>query len=237
MSMSKQPSYNKSHHKFVSRKTNMDICYLLKNRRTLRNQCWTLCHYQDNSEGSEIVQYLNNDFISSPKQLFGVDNDKELIEKNEETHPEANWIHNDWYYAIRSNKFWNKRLQKWKSFNFNPEFIYLDTLLCLNNPAAARMLIDTMDLCPDGTVIVANFCSNNPRCGKTGSDLFDKTILLANMMKEAHPISLRKWNVDDNFNFPCISYLYSTSKTIMRSYIFYKGFVDSKKVIRELSKN
>lgn len=184
--------------------------------------CWTLCNLQDRSEGSEIVQYLSTGFINKPSQFFGVDSDFELIEKNKEMHPDANWIPDDWYYAIRSSVF-------------NPEFVYLDTLLCLNNSAAARILVDTMDLCPNKTTIVANFCANNPRFGKTGSDLFDKISLLENMKKEMHPISLRKWNIDENFDFPCISYLYMTSKTIMRSYIFYKGIVDSNKIIKDLS--
>lgn len=224
MSKHKQPVYSKSSNKSFARKTNMQIKQIVTNRRSIKKDrsCWTLCNEQDESAGSEINQYLVTGFIHSPSQLFGVDNDQTIIEKNERTHPEANWIHDDWYHAIRSRIF-------------NPEFVYLDTLLCLNNPAAARMLVDTMMLCPDKTVIVANFCANNPRCGKIGSDLFEKTILLENMKKEIHPVSLRKWNIDKNFEFPCISYLYVTSKTIMRSYIFYKGVIDSNKIIEKIS--
>jgi hypothetical protein len=140
------------------------------------------------------------------------------------SHPKANWIPDDWYNAIRSVD------------NFNPGFIYLDTILRSNNPAAARMLIDTMQLCGSKTVIVANFCANNPRCGSVGSDLFDKRILIDNIMDQIHTVAIKKWNIDDNFDFPCISYLYSTSKTIMRSYIFYKGRVDSRKIIKEIKK-
>lgn len=222
--MTKQPDYNKSSHKFCARKSNMDIFYYVRGLSKIpKNKFYqTLCHLQDDSPGSEINQYISSDFLMPP-QFVGVDNDEELIKINRKYHPQSLFIPGDWIDVINNQK------------NFDPAMVYLDTINELRSPIASRILSKTMWLCKPKTLIVANFCANNPRKGNQGGQLFDENIIIENMIKSEHPAFFKEWNIDKNTNkFRCVSYLYRTNKAWMRSYIFYKGRIDSIDLVDKL---
>lgn len=230
MTVTKQPCYNTSLNKFYARKSNEDIfCHVRKEKTIPKGQFYqTLCHLQDNSPGSEIIQ-LSSPNLERPyaflekSQFVGVDNDNDLIELNKKFHPDATFLAGDWIHVISNQK------------NFNPAMVYLDTINELRSPTAARILCKTMLLCKPKTLIVANFCANNPRKGNTGSQLFEENILIKNIMKNEHPDFIKQWNKDKNTNkFRCISYLYRTNKAWMRSYVFYKGFINSIDLVERL---
>lgn len=222
--MTKQPDYNQSSNKFYARKSNSEIfCHIRGLRSIPKNQYYqTLCHFQDKSPGSEIVQLISCGFLH-PDQFVGVDNDRDLIEKNKLHHPKATWLCGDWINVIYNQD------------NFNPAMVYLDTINELRSPSAARILCKTMHLCEPETLIIANFCANNPRKGMLGGDLFDEGILISNIMKKQHPDFLKEWNKDKKTkSFRCTSYLYRTNKAWMRSYIFYKGYLNSFDLIEKI---
>lgn len=224
MIMTKQPNYNKSTNKFYARTSNQDIYHYLRNERKIAaNQTYyTLCHRQDLSPGCELVQYEKTKFLKKP-QFFGIDNDDELNEKNRKDHPEANFITGDWSSVIMQQEI------------FNPGMVYLDTIHFLHTPVAAKMLLRTMLRCKARTLIVANFLANNPRKGNKGGDLFDENLLFKNMFENEHPNLFKDWNIDKRKNkFCCVSYLYTTNKAKMRSYVFYRGQIDSKDLIEYL---
>jgi hypothetical protein len=222
--MTKQPDYNTSSNKFYARKSNQDIYRHIRGISVIpENQYYqTLCHLQDLSPGSEIVQLTSINFLK-PWQFIGVDNDENLIEQNRMYHPQAIWLPGDWVNVIRQQK------------NFNPAMVYLDTINELRSPIAARILCQTMWLCRPKTLIIANFCANNPRKGNSGGNIFEEGLLIRNMMKNEHPEFFKDWNKDKRTNhFRCVSYLYRTNKAWMRSYIFYKGSVNSTDLIDRL---
>jgi hypothetical protein len=159
----------------------------------------------------------------TPPQFVGIDNDNDLIKINKTFHPTATFLHGDWSTVIASQ------------VEFNPGMVYLDTIHFLHTPVAARMLVKTMLRCPPRTVIVANFLANNPRKGSKGGELFDENLLLKNMFECEHPIVFKDWNVDKRSNkFRCVSYLYTTNKAQMRSYVFFRGKIDSTDLIESL---
>lgn len=222
--MTKQPDYNRSSNKFYARKSNSDIfCHIRGLKSIPKDQYYqTLCHFQDNSPGSEIVQLVSCGFLK-PSQFIGVDSDSDLIEKNKLHHPQSTWLCGDWINVIYNQD------------NFNPAMVYLDTINELRSPIAARILCKTMELCGPDTLIIANFCANNPRKGRLGGDLFDEGALISNMMKKQHPDFLKEWNKDKKTKFfRCASYLYRTNKAWMRSYIFYKGYFNSFDLIEKI---
>jgi hypothetical protein len=224
MTMTKQPNYNASSNKFSARKSNKDIYYFIKNENKIpENKFYqTLCHLQDDSPGSEINQYISSKFLK-PEQFIGVDNDNELIKINRHYHPNSLWITGDWIDVIYNQE------------NFDPAMIYLDTINELRSPIAARILCKTMWLCKPETLIIANFCANNPRKGCSGGDLFDEDVLINNIIKKEHPSLLKEWNKDKKTKkFRCVSYLYRTNKAWMRSYIFYRGYIDSFDLIEKV---
>lgn len=221
--IAKQPCYNKSLNKFYARKSNEVICRSVKNVKKLpKSECYyTLCHLQDQSAGSEIVQYVSSGFLES-HQFVGIDNDINLIEQNKQFHPDATFLCGDWIEAI-------------KSLGTLKGMIYLDTINELRSPAAARILCETMWRCEPNTLIIANFCANNPRKGNLGGQLFNENILIENILKKEHPLFLKEWNRAKKANvFRCVSYLYRTNKAWMRSYIFFRGILNSESLINKL---
>jgi len=230
MTLTKQPCYHTSLNKFYARRSNEDIFRFVRKENVIpKGQFYqTLCHLQDNSPGSEIVQLSSpnsdRDYCFLEKSQFvGVDNDSNLIELNRKFHPEATFLCGDWINVIYNQE------------NFNPAMVYLDTINELKSPIAARILCKTMLLCKPKTLIIANFCANNPRKGNTGSQLFEESMLIKNIMKNEHPDFIKQWNKDKNTKkFRFVSYLYRTNKAWMRSYIFYKGLIDSVDLVEKL---
>ena len=213
----KQPNYCKSVTKYLARELHIGVLYpLILGRKSIpedRNY-WYLCNVQDNSEGSEIRQLTKQrDFGQFAKmhQCYGVDFQKNIIKKNKKYHPESNWICEEWTSAIRNN-------------NFNPSLVYLDTTYFGDRFPAVMAVTQTMQLCPTNTLLIANVMMANPRAG-TGENLFDQYSLVDNILTNQHPEAYAEWNVSpDDHNVNVFhSYEYRTSKTTMRSYIFYKG--------------
>lgn len=63
---------------------------------------------------SEYAHFLSNEFISSPEQYIGVDNDTQIIQANRKVLPSANYICDDIENVI-------------EELNINPEVIFFDT--------------------------------------------------------------------------------------------------------------
>ena len=223
----KQPDYCKSVTKYLARELHIGVLYPLftKNFALPEDRhYWYLCNLQDNSEGSEISQLTKpREFgqFAMPNQCYGVDYQKSVIKKNKKLHPESNWICEEWTKAIRNN-------------NFNPALVYLDTTYFGDRYPAIRALKQTMDLCPKDTLLIANVMMANPRAGN-GQELFNQDSLVENLLMNQHSQKYASWNTspeDSDVNV-FHSYDYKTSKTTMRSYIFFKGVLPQEETIQK----
>lgn len=222
----KQPLYSKSVTKYMAREIHIGILYpLLTNNLSIPQDkhYWYLCNLQDNSEGSEIVQVTKQRSFgqfATLNQCYGVDYQKNIIKKNKKCHPSSNWICDEWTRAIKNN-------------NFDPALVYLDTTYFADRYPATKALKETLDKCKAGTLLIANVMMNNSRAG-TGDDLFDQNALLDNLLTNEHPQKYAKWNVSCNDEDVNVfhSFDYKTSKTLMRSYVFFKGTLPDENIIK-----
>lgn len=202
--MSHQPEYCHLPIKIEARKKNVAIYRELTGRHSipLDSQYWTLANYQPaNCDGSEIVQMKKIGLIKSDSQFFGVDFDEDVILKNKEWHPNANWIRGKWEEAIR---FVN---------NFNPAFIYLDMTSFVSTKSVIHAINSTMHLCPKDTVMLVNLMLNDPRSRRK----FDKSFVVTNLPEVVPPSELLKWKQRiDSFTYN------ATGITEMKTFIFFK---------------
>lgn len=201
------PNYWESDIKVNARKANMETYRDLTGRTSLpsdRNY-WTLCNLQPPKEGTEIVQMERCGFLEK-SQFFGVDRDNDeknpnIIKRNKEWHPEANWYRGDWLKVIRSHD------------NFNPALVYLDTTSFAEGSGAVigafELTASTMPLCPSGTVLLVNVMLNDPRSRRKFNP--------KSLIQELRIPEIKNWQT----KVP--NYQYSvTGKTVMLTYVFYK---------------
>jgi hypothetical protein len=181
---------------------------------------WYLCNEQPNHQGSEYHQLTKllrtsgrgGYTFAQPKQCYGVDRSSALISKNKRLRPESNWIAAEWNAAIQDQSI------------FDPALVYLDTTSFANGRPAQEILKETLYRCKKGTVVIANVMMTHPRAGD-GTALFDEDALINNLFEDIHPRTFSTWNIspDNKSHRIFYSYEYNTSKTLMRSFIFFKG--------------
>lgn len=220
------PSFSKSPAKYMARELHIGFLYPL----LTGNPCipdgkayWYLCNEQDDTEGSEIYQltrkirdYDGRRYVfARPGQCYGVDRSSNTIRRNKKIHPDSNWLHGEWNAVVQSE-------------HFDPALVYLDTTSFADRSPAVQALKQTLYKCRKDTLVIANVMMNNARAG-SGGIYFDEGALVDNLLFQEHPETFAMWNVspeDESLNL-YHSYEYRTSKTLMRSYIFFKGVLPS----------
>jgi len=204
--MQQESKYN-SKAKRAARINNIKIYELLNKRNKLNcNEKYvTLSSRQDNSKNSEINQIVEIEFLKKP-QYVGIDNDKDLIRENNKNHPEATWIADDWCCALQH-------------IDFSGGLVYFDSTYFSNKSFAVSSLRTTLEFAdyPE-TLVVGNFMLTNPYVGN-GNNVFNPNVLIDSLFND-NPAKWRNWN--QNFEY-VPNYEYKTTKTLMRSYIFYNG--------------
>lgn len=216
------PLFSKSRSKHMARELHIGYLFpLITGNLTIPDikSYWYLCNKQDETEGSEIYQLTKElresggkEYIfSRPEQCYGVDRSSSIIKRNKKLHPDSNWLHGEWNEVLQSE-------------DFDPALVYLDTTSFADRIPAIQALKETLLRCKKNTLVIANVMMNNARAG-TGDVFFDKEALIDNLLSEEHPETFANWNISPkNKNLNLFhSYEYRTSKTLMRSYIFFKG--------------
>lgn len=129
---------------------------------------WTLCNWQPNSEGAEIVQLEKMGLLHS-SQFFGVDYDlrnEGIIEHNKQCHPNANWFRGDWLEVIDENYY-----------QFNPAIVCFDYTRTIMSLGCHLYLARTMDMCPVESMVAANLMLTDGHSSRQ----FDPKFLLENL--------------------------------------------------------
>ena len=230
------PSFSKSPAKYMARELHIGFLYPL----LTGNKCipdgkayWYLCNEQDETEGSEIYQltkktreYNGRDYVfARPDQCCGVDRSSKIIRKNRKLHPDSNWMRGEWNAVVQAE-------------DFNPALVYLDTTSFADRNPAVQALKQTLYKCKKDTLVIANVMMNNSRAGG-GGVYFEEGALVDNLLSDEHPETFAMWNVspeNERLNL-YHSYEYRTSKTLMRSYIFFKGVLpDTSSLMEEFGK-
>jgi hypothetical protein len=209
----------------MARQLNLELYkFLTKDTKPSNDKYYlTLSNIQDQSHKSEINQVVDSGLFSK-EQFIGIDNNKKFITENNRKHPGAKWIHGNW----------NTILSK---VDYDPALVYLDSTYFGDKDPAFNAIKKTLDICGDNALVVANVMATNPRAG-LGENEFDTKQLLKNLITDEPAAKYRKWNnqnpemtIDElensNMYIPC--YDYKASKTLMRSFIFYKGIIPSNK--------
>jgi hypothetical protein len=88
------------------------------------------------------------------ENYVGVDYDLGVIERNRVRYPAACFLHGDWVDVLMGME------------PLSPAFIHFDTTNQADYEPAISMLATTMELCPVGCFIAANFVTKNPYSGE-----------------------------------------------------------------------
>lgn len=209
----------------MARQLNLELYkFLTKDTKPSNDKHYlTLSNIQDQSHTSEINQVVNSGLFSK-EQFIGIDNNKKFITENKRKHPEAKWMHGNW----------NTILSK---IDYDLALVYLDSTYFGDKDPAFNAIKKTLDICRDNALLVANVMATNPRAG-LGENEFDTNQLLRNLLNDEPAAKYRKWNnqnpemtIDEleNSEMYIPFYDYKASKTLMRSFIFYKGIIPSSK--------
>jgi hypothetical protein len=229
MTVSKQPKYWESPHKFMAREIIPCLYKLCSGNESIPDdkQYLTLANIQDKSPSSEVNQIVNSG-LCTPKQIVGIDNNNSYIKKNKKAHPAVTFIWGDWNVLLATRQF-------------DPAIVYLDSTHFGDKLPALRTLKNTLDVCGHGTLVVCNVMESNPRSGL--GEFLDSKVLLENLLYKEIPAKYKDWNKNrdckswsqiENSHIYIPSYTYQTAKTLMKSYIFYKGFMPLEKEIESL---
>lgn len=135
-------------------------------------------------------------------QFFGIDNDinKEgIIDANKKDHPEANWFCGDWLEVIEDHYE-----------IFDPALIYFDYTKTVSTLACHRYLAKTMNICPDGTIVVANLMTSDGHSSRR----FDRNELVKGVASFLR--NRMDWICFDK------AYTYKASRTDMTTFVFGK---------------
>lgn len=117
-------------------------------------------------------------------QYVGVDWDAEVIKRNRERYPTATFIHGEWIDSLMGLE------------PLQPAFIHYDTTNQSDYEPAISMLAATMELCPVGCFVTANFVTKNPYHG-TVTNIDRVTEGLARYMREG----LNCWKHCGSFSY------------------------------------
>ena len=236
MQVKSLPSFSKSHSKHMARELHIGFLFpLITGNLSIPETkgYWYLCNEQDDSEGSEIYQLTKElressgkkYFFARPKQCFGVDRSSNIIKKNKKLHPDSNWLDGEWNAVLQSE-------------DFDPALVYLDTTSFADKIPATQALKETLHRCKKNTLVIANVMMNNSRAG-SGDVFFDKEALIDNLLHDEHSETFANWNISPKNKKLNLfhSYEYRTRKTLMRSYIFFKGVLPcTSLIINEFNK-
>lgn len=200
-----QPTYHKSPYKQAAREENAKIYRRLTGNHSIPRGMgyWTLSDLQPPEEGSEITQMVTMGLLEKC-QFHGVDLDHGKRDQNEAWHPEAKWYAGEWCDVIANEDEFSKA-----------SLIYLDSTSILGHDVACEMTVKTMRLATAGSVLLVNVMANNPR----SSQCFDSDVFIKRIISKMPPEEISVWRPDRNFNY-CIS------KTLMRTFAFYKEQMD-----------
>ena len=157
---------------------------------------WTLCNFQPDQEGSEIVQMVQAGLLTK-RQFYGVDRDIDsegVIRYNRSQHPNAHWFRGEWLATIYDNPD-----------SFRPALVYFDSTQTIKT--VVPTLAETMDACPPDTVLAANIMLNIPQNGQ----VFNPNSLFSRL---AEYLRSPNWIPEPK------CYCYRCSRTIMATYIF-----------------
>ena len=142
----------------------------------------TLCAEQSDDPLCELSQMLRLGMTSD--QYVGIDSDEKVINENCKRFPDITFIHGDWIDDLMGLE------------PFTPAYIHLDTKNLADYGPAIAMLGTTMELCPAGCFIAANFVTRNPYSGEKIS--IDSVLEgLAKMMGEG----LNSWKCVGSFSY------------------------------------
>jgi len=99
---------------------------------------WTLCNRQ-----TDDIQELVKMGVIIESQYYGVNQDERIIEKNRNSHPEANWFAGEFLDVIGEHYD-----------QFRPSLVFFST----TSPRAktAMYLARLMECCPSGTALITN---------------------------------------------------------------------------------
>ena len=166
--------WSKDPKKIESRKQTIILPYqkFFQQSIPLEKQYWTMCSSYFNSEGKttgELHQMLDAELITSD-QFYGVDNNKEIIEKNKKYYPNINWIYDDFIEAMKKACFKGE---------FNPGIINLDNVRQYKKAVKyLKKLLYFIDYNVNGELlVVSNIMLNNPYVNsKTRKDSIDKIV-------------------------------------------------------------
>lgn len=189
-----QPVYSELTEKLKARKENIEYYKKISGLEVLptNQEYWCLCNIQKDDEKSEINQICNSGFMKKT-QFCGVDNNQEIIDFNQKTHPEANWFCGDWSEKI--------------VFAKNSGLVYLDATIETDSVTALHLVRDTLLVCTKAFVF-ANFIHKNPYSNKKcKDDIFEN---ISDFVPDFH----------SNWNSKIERYVYTSSKTPMITFIF-----------------
>jgi hypothetical protein len=164
-----------------------------------QKQYWTLCARQPKTPGAEIIQLVNEGFLSK-KQFYGVDCDQGIIDLNKQDHPEANWFCGQWDEVIEDK-------------SFDPAMVYLDTTSLAGHDVAVKMTVSTMLLVRAGTLLAVNVMLNNPR----SKESFPQDLFIRFLSREFPSSEFKHWGP----KFPNYEYN-ATGRTTMITYLLFK---------------
>ena len=169
-------------------------CIIDRYREVYGNRCipknkqyWTLAAQNFDEQGKiisgrELDQVIKTGLISSPKQFYGVDLNKNIQNLNRVGEPEANWITDDIYQAMVTQK---------KAGYFNPAILHLDfTKTPLTEAKSlARILYILTSWNINDLMVVANFSLN-----LRYKDIINGNDIMARLNKEpTFILSIDKW--------------------------------------------
>jgi len=232
----RMPSFSKSHSKHMARELHISFLFpLITGNLSIPDAkgYWYLCNEQDNTKGSEIYQLTKElkesggkkYIFARPEQCYGVDRSSSIIKKNKKLHPDSNWLDGEWNAVLQSE-------------DFDPALVYLDTTSFADKIPAVQALKETLRGCNKNTLVIANVMMNNARAG-SGDFFFDKEALIDNLLNDEHAETFANWNISPKNKKLNLfhSYEYRTRKTLMRSYIFFKGVLPcTSLIINEFNK-
>lgn len=200
----KQPIYHENAAKKQSRFQIMEAFKKITGLNAIPEdrQYWTLCNWQPDVAGSEIVQLVDANFLKK-EQFFGIDYDMKkegIIEHNKKCHPNANWFDGDFLETIEENYDL-----------FKPALINLDGTQTVLKTNCHIYVARIMNICPEGTVFAVNLMLSDAHSSRK----FSPKILVEGVRKKLYRPN--DWQVLESY------YPYKSSRTDMGTYVFVRN--------------
>ena len=171
-------------------------------------QYWTMAG-SHTRRGEQIMgeadQLLKKKLIL-PYQYYGVDREEEIIKCNREVHPELNWIHDDFYEAIRKAIL---------AGTFNPSIINYDGVIQPKYSSQyLKRLLTLLDYnISNEVMLVTNFVLTNP---------YSRSKKLNFNIEDAIEELNKMYAIPDHWHVYKKSYRYTQSQADMGVLIFLK---------------